>query len=287
MPRGGEMVKVDNLQKNYGGFKLNISMEAVEGRVTAVVGKNGAGKTTLIKAILGMIRPDGGSTEIFGISSDRLTAEEKLRIGVTLADSGFSNELSVEDVICILRKAYPSFNEELYRRLCKEERVDTKKQLRKLSTGMKTKIRVFNAITHKADFLVLDEPTAGLDVDARNHILDLLREFMEEDERRSILITSHIASDIENISDEIYLIDNGRILLHEETGNILDYYGVVKVRDEDYEDLDKQYILCSRKGSFGYECLTSAKQFYAENYPNAVVENSGIDDLIIMMTGGK
>ena len=142
------------------------------------------------------------------------------------------------------------------------------------------------AISHNAKFLILDEPTAGLDVFARDETLSLLREYMEKDESRSILISSHIATDLEGICDDIYLIDNGKVLLHEETDVLLDKYGILKVKEEEYEKLDKQYILKTKKQSYGYDCFTNEAGFYKENYPEIVVEKGGIDQLILMMTGG-
>lgn len=132
----------------------------------------------------------------------------------------------------------------------------------------------------------IDEPTAGLDVQARNDVLDILREYMAEDENRSIIITSHISSDIENLCDDVYLINDGRIILHEDTDIIVEQYGIVKVKEEQYEKLDKNYILKTKKECYGYACFVSSKVFYKENYPDITVENGGIDELILMMAGG-
>ena len=152
---------------------------------------------------------------------------------------------------------------------------------------MKAKLRVLVAISHKARLLILDEPTAGLDVEARNEILDLLRQYMAEDERRSIIISSHISTDLEGLCDDIYLIHDGKMLLHEEIDSIMSSYALVKIEEKDYEAIDKTYFLTTRKENFGYVCLTNQKQYYIENYPKLVVENGNIDELILMMTGGK
>ena len=133
----------------------------------------------------------------------------------------------------------------------------------------------------------IDEPTAGLDVEARNEILDLLREYAAEDESRTILITSHIASDLEHLCDDIYLIHGGKQLLHEETDVILEQYGLIKADEAQYAALDKEYLLGSRKEPYGYACLTNDRKYYEENVPGLVVERAGIDEVILMMTGGK
>lgn len=281
------MVKVDNLIKNYGDFRLEISLEIPAGTVTGIVGKNGAGKSTTIKAILGLIKPDGGHVTIKGKEANALTGREKASIGVALSDSGFSSYLRVEDVICILRKMYPNFDEDFFRSSCRAQGLPLHKQIKEFSTGMRAKLRVLAAISHKADLLILDEPTAGLDVQARNDILDLFREYLVKNDNCSILITSHISSDLENLCDDIYLIHDGKIVLHEDTDTILSEYALLKVDEDTYEKMDKSYILRTKKEHFGYVCFTNEKQFYAENYPGIVMENGSIDDLILMMTGGK
>ena len=281
------MVKVDNLIKNYGDFRLNVSLEIPDGTVTGIVGKNGAGKSTTIKAILGLIRPDGGSVTINGKEASKLTGDEKASLGAALSDSGFSTYLCIEDVIAILRKMYPTFDESFFRKNCESQRLSFHKKIKDFSTGMRAKLRVLVAISHKADLLIMDEPTAGLDVEARNEILDLLRQYLLEHEQCSILITSHISTDLEGLCDDIYLIHDGKIILHEDTDTILSNYAILKVDENTYRQIDKNYLLSTKRDSFGYTCFTSEKQYYAENYPGIVIENGNIDDLILMMTGGK
>ena len=281
------MVKVDNLVKTYGDFRLDISLEIPEGTVTGIVGKNGAGKSTAIKAILGLIRPDSGHVSINGKAASALTGSEKAAIGAALSDSGFSAYLRVKDILCILRKMYPAFDEALFTNYCHAQKLPMDKQVKDFSTGMRAKLRVISAISHRAELLIMDEPTAGLDVEARNEILDLLRQYLQENEKRSILLTSHISSDLEGLCDDIYLIHDGKLVLHEDTDTILSSYAVLKVDEETYEKLDRRFLLGTRRESFGYACFTNEKQFYMENYPGIVVENGSIDDLILMMTGGK
>ena len=160
------------------------------------------------------------------------------------------------------------------------------KKIKDFSTGMKRKLQVLAAISHGADFLILDEPTAGLDVLARDEMLTMLREYMET-EGRSILISSHISSDLEDFCDDIYMIDEGKIVMHEETDVLLNEYGLLKAREDQYEKLDKSYIIRSKKENFGYSCLTNEKQFYEENYPDVVIERGSIDELIMMMIRGE
>ena len=281
------MIILNNLQKNYKDFSLNVSIEVPSGTVTGLIGKNGAGKSTTIKAILGLIKPDGGEITVLGKTPRDFTAKDKEMLGVALSDSGFSMMLNLDDIIHMLRKLYQDFNEETFRRQCKEQDLPLDKTLKDYSTGMKAKLRVLVAMSHNAKLLVLDEPTSGLDVLARNEILDLLRDYLAQDSERSILISSHISSDLEGLCDDIYMIHDGKILLHEDTDTILGQYGILKVSEAEYQNLEKQYVLAAKKESFGYSCLTNEKQYFLENYPGIVVENGNIDDMIMIMLSEK
>ncbi len=280
------MVRVNNLVKNYGDFKLEVSLEIPDGAVTGIIGKNGAGKSTTIKAILGLIEPDGGSITIGGKEVSTLTLADKEKLGVALSDAGFSNYITLKDVICILRKMYPTFDESFFRKQCELQKLPLNKKLKDFSTGMRAKSRVLVAISHKANLLVMDEPTSGLDVGARNEVLDLLRDYLAANDECSILLTSHISSDLEGFCDDIYMINDGKVILHEDTDAILGRYGILKADEEAYDKLDKNYILSSKKTGFGYSCITNERQYYLDNYPGIVVENGNIDDLILLMTGG-
>lgn len=281
------MIIAKNLTKNYPGFSLNVSLELPEGRITGLVGKNGAGKSTVIKSILGLIRPDGGGITVLGKPADQLTSKEKQSLGVALSDSGFSGYLTVRSCARILEGLYDRFDKRAFLGMCARYGLPEDKLIQKFSTGMKAKLRVLVALSHEARLLILDEPTAGMDVEARGEILDMIREYLAAGENRSVLITSHIATDLEGLCDDIYLIHGGRILLHEDTDVILSDYGVLKMSREDYGRLDQRYLLSAGEAPFGWKCLTNQRRYYSENYPGMVVEKCGIDDLILGMTGGK
>ena len=280
------MITMKNVRKTYGTFQMDLSMEIPSGQITGLVGKNGAGKSTAIKLILGLTEAESGEISVFGKDIHQLSMAEKAQIGASLADSGFSTYLNIVDVQKILAKMYPNFDSTYFERGCRELRLPEKKRIREYSTGMRAKLRVLTALSHHAKLLIVDEPTAGLDVEARNYILDMLRAYMAEDEERSILITSHIASDLEHLCDDIYLIHNGILMLHEDTDVILEQYGVLKVSEEQFANLDQEYLLKTQKTSYGYACFTNHKDFYQENCPGIAVENGSIDELILIMTGG-
>ena len=280
------MIKMQDVRKQYKNFDFQISMEIPDGRITGLVGKNGAGKSTAIKLILGLTKPDGGKISVLGSEGGELSPKVKQRLGVSLAEAGFSKQLTVDDAKHILAKMYPSFDKDFFEAQCERLKLPMKKQIKEFSTGMKAKLRVLTAITHRAELLILDEPTAGLDVEARNEILDLLRDYVAEDEKRTILITSHIATDLEALCDDIILIHDGKLILHEDTDVILEQYGILKVNEAQYGELDQRAILKVQKENYGYACFTNDRQFYQENYPEIAVEKGGIDELILMMTGG-
>ena len=281
------MLKLTNLTKKYGDFTLDCTLEVKPGTVTGFIGANGAGKTTTFKALLGLVAADGGEIEIFGNRRKALTAEDRRRMGTVLAETGFSGELRIRQIARILKAMYPEFDETLFREKAKELSLPEDKQTKEFSTGMKAKLKVLCAICHKAELLVLDEPTAGLDVLARDQILDLLRAYIEEDENRSILISSHISGDLEQLCDDFYMIHNGRILCHEETDRLLSDYAVLKVSDADYEALDKSYLLRRQKEAYGWRVLTDQKRYYAENCPGMVIERITMDEFIMMMLKGE
>lgn len=281
------MLEINGLVKKYKDFTLNCSMKVEQGCITGLVGENGAGKSTTFKAALGLISYDSGDITLMGKEPSELTESEKQKIGVTLAESGFSGYLKVKDIIPVMAAMYPDFNRERFMSLCHKFSIPQDKYIKEFSTGMKAKLKVLAAITHNADFLLLDEPTTGLDVMAREGILNLLREYMEEDENRSILISSHISTDLEGLCDDIYIIHEGKIVLHEDMDNLLNEYGLIKADDSQYTKLDKEYILSVRRTPYGYDCLTDQGRFYKENYPDLVVENGSLDETITMMTGGK
>ena len=280
------MLKMEHVRKNYESFSLNCSLEVKSGYVTGLIGKNGAGKSTVFKMILGLIAKDSGTIRLFDKEMQTLNDKEKQQLGVVLSDSGFSGYLTIHDIIPILDHLYEHFDKSFFVKQIQRFRLPQNQKIKEFSTGMKAKLKILTAISHHAKFLLLDEPTAGLDVTARDELLDMLREFMEQDESRSILISSHISTDLEPLCDDFYMIDEGKIIFHEDTDILLSDYALLKVTPQQYTNMDKRYILKYKKEIYGYNCLTNQKQYYLENEPNIAVENGTIDDVITMMSGG-
>ena len=281
------MLKIKDLRKSYGTFELNCSMEIPAGCITGLVGSNGAGKSTTFKSVLGLISIDGGSIEVFEKEIHTWTKAEKQRMGVVLANGGFNTYLTMKDMETVLSRMYPRFDRAMFREYCRRYQLPADKRIKEFSTGMLAKAKILAAITHKADLLLLDEPTTGLDVLAREELLDMLRAYMEENEERTILISSHISTDLEGLCDDLYMIDNGEIVLHEEMYVLLGQYGILKVTQSQFDAMEKQYLLRVMKESYGYRCLTREKQFYMENYPNLALEKGNVDEVIAMMVKGE
>ena len=280
------MLKIEHLKKHYKNFSLDCSLNVIPGCVTGLIGQNGAGKSTTFKAVLGLISCDGGTVTVLGKDLKDFKAEDKENLGVALSDSGFSGYLTIKDIIPVLKNLYSNFDYSFFSEQVNRFQLPLDKKIKDFSTGMKAKLKVLVAVSHNAKLLILDEPTAGLDVVARDELLELLREFMERDEERSILISSHISGDLESLCDDIYMIHDGKIILHEDTDVLLSDYALLKVNDEQYETLDKQSILRTKREAYGYSCLTNQKQFYLDNYPKLAIEKGTIDGVITMMIRG-
>ena len=285
------MIEISNIKKNYQNFRLECSLNIAPGRITGIIGANGAGKSTLFKAILGLINLDEGQIKIFGKDSRKLDVHDKEKLGVVLAESGFSEYLKVKALVPILKNMYPDFDKDMFLNKCNNFNIPLNKMIKDLSTGTKAKLKVIVAISHNAEILILDEPTAGLDVITRNEVLDIIRTYMEE-EMRTVIISSHISSDVENLCDDIYMINDGKIILHEDMYKLLDLYGVIKANEEQYENLKsdtnyKNIILCCEKEKYGYKCITNDRKYIVDNYPEIVIEKGNIDELIMVLVKGE
>lgn len=285
------MIEISNIKKNYQNFRLECSLNIAPGRITGIIGANGAGKSTLFKAILGLINLDKGQIKIFGKDSRKLDVHDKEKLGVVLAESGFSEYLKVKALVPILKNMYPDFDKDMFLNKCNNFNIPLNKMIKDLSTGTKAKLKVIVAISHNAEILILDEPTAGLDVITRNEVLDIIRTYMEE-EMRTVIISSHISSDLENLCDDIYMINDGKIILHEDMYKLLDLYGVIKANEKQYENLKsdtnyKNIILCCEKEKYGYKCITNDRKYIVDNYPEIVIEKGNIDELIMVLVKGE
>lgn len=273
-------LELNGISKKYKDFSLqNVSFALPKGYVMGFVGQNGAGKTTTMKAILNMISYDG-EIKIFGEPATFSNVELKNRIGVVFDDIIFSEFFNAVQVGRFLKGIYKEWDTSAYNGFVKRFSLPPKKKIKDYSRGMKMKLQIATALSHNAELLILDEATSGLDPIVRSEILDMLMEFMQ-DENHSILLSSHILSDIERIADYITFIDRGKVLLCGEKTALLEQYGVLKCGADDVLTIDKADYVSIRKHSFGCEILVKNKAAAKTKYPDFVVDSATLEDIMI------
>ena len=237
------MLEINKLQKKYENFELNCSMKVEKGYITALVGENGAGKSTTFKALLGLIKPDGGEITIFGKKPLELTAKDRAKMGIVLTDSGFSGYLKVKDIIPVMESLYTEFEKSRFLDLCNKLDIPLNKSIKEFSTGMKAKLKVLCALTHKAKFLLLDEPTTYLDIYHQIEILEVVKS-LNEKYNITIVMVLHDLNQAINYSHNIVIMKNGNLIkqgkatevLNEQT--IKDVYNVSGyIHKEDNEEI--------------------------------------------------
>ena len=224
-------VEVKNLVKEYDKFKLGeINFEIPSGSIVGLIGENGAGKTTLIKSILNIINTNNGSINIFNKDNKQYEKVVKEDIGVVLDNMFFPENLKIKDINSIMKGIFKNWNSETFNKYLLEFKLDEKLIIKKLSKGMRKKLEIATAISHEPKLLILDEPTSGLDPVVRSEVLDIFMDFIQ-DEEHSILLSTHITSDLEHIADKIIFINDGKIVLDKSRDELLDNYGVLKCDD--------------------------------------------------------
>lgn len=280
-------IKVKNLNKKYEGFELkNISFEIPEGSIVGLIGENGAGKTTTIKSILNIIKSEG-EIQVFGKNIKQNEKEIKSKLGVVLDDSFLSEYLTPKKINSIMKNFYNTWDKKLFENYIKIFKLPENKMIKDFSSGMKMKLKIATAISHKPQILILDEPTSGLDPIVRNEILDIFRQFIAGDEKRSILISTHITTDLEHISDYIMFIKNGEITLNLPTSEILENYGIIKCDEKDFSKIAKEDYEYYRKEKYQYEVLVNNKKMIKSKYGISTIDKASIEDIMLFYIKGE
>lgn len=273
-------LQISNLSKHYKDFSLkNISFDLPCGAIMGLIGENGAGKTTTIKAILNMIKIDGGQILIFG--KDHIACEQKIKeqVGIVLDKGFFYEEITPEEICLIMLKTVKAFDKAKFYEYLKLFELPSK-PIKSLSRGMLVKLKIAIALSRPARLLILDEPTSGLDPVVRTEILDLLREFVQ-DEEKSILISSHITSDLEQIADYISYINNGELVFCQNKDSLLEQYGILRCEQSELSLIDKSLIVGTRKNQFNIEALIKNKAALKRAYPELTVDKATIDEIML------
>lgn len=269
-------ISVENLTKKYEHFTLDkLNLKVPTGSVVGLVGANGAGKTTLIKLLLGIIKKDSGNINIIN----------KENIGIVLDDAFLPELLKINDINKIMKNIYKNWDEQAFQEYLKKFNLTNNMTIKSLSKGMKKKLEIATSLSHKPKLLILDEPTSGLDPIVRGEVLDLFREFMESDDH-SILISSHITSDLENIADYIVLINEGKIILNKSIIDITDNYGIVHCNKEMFDKL-KEKAINYRKNKYDYEVLIDNKKELKNKFKDINIDKASIDEMMYLQVRGE
>ena len=280
-------IEIKNVTKKYDGFLLDkISFDVPAGSIVGLIGENGAGKTTTIKSILNIIKSEG-TVKIFNKDINQNEKEIKQNIGVVLDDSFLSTYLTPKYINSVMKEFYKNWDEEKYNKLLKQFGLPSDKLIKDFSSGMKMKLKIATAISHNPKLLILDEPTSGLDPVVRNEILDIFRKYIEEDETRSILLSSHITTDLEHISDYIIFIDRGKIILNVPTNELLENYGIIKCSKEEFAKISEDDYISYRKSKYQYEVLTSDKNKIKKKYNISSIDKPSIEDIMLFYIRGE
>ena len=276
------VLEINNITKDYKKFKIdNISFNLPKGYIMGFIGANGAGKTTTIKLILNMIKRDSGEIKVFGLDNIREEERIKEQIGVVFDECYYLEDWTLNDVEKAVSMFYKNWNSSIYEKYLKEFNLARDNKVKDLSIGMRMKLMIAVSFSHEAKLLILDEPTSGLDPVARDEFLDILRDYIE-DEEKSVIFSSHITSDIEKIADYITYINNGKIIFTGEKDEFLEKYCIIKGGKEDITESQKKEIIGLRIHSTGFEGLIELKKAVGFS-SKVIIEKASLDEIMIYM----
>lgn len=280
------ILQVENLTKQYEGFQLNhVSFDLPKGTIMGLIGENGAGKSTTINAILDLIKKDDGTVTFWG---QELASSKQLKegIGVVFDGINFYETLTPAKVGKISGSAYKQWDEYLYQDYLKRFGLPLDKEIKTLSKGMKMKLCIAVALSHKPKLLILDEATSGLDPVMRDDILDVFLDFVQ-DENHSILMSSHITTDLEKVADYITFIHQGKVLFCKTKDELRYKYGIIRCGAAAFDQIDKSEILAYRKEDYQWNVLVADKEKTRKRYKAAVVDDATIDDILLLYVKGE
>jgi len=285
------ILEVQNLSKQYknSDFRLNdISFSVPSGTIMGFVGENGAGKTTTIGCILGTLIKDGGAIKIFGQEQADGAPHVRDDIGVVYDSNHIPDHfnLSATQVASAMGHIYTNWDMGLFNEYMKKFNLPDKRKIKTFSRGMTMKLGLALALARHPKLLVLDEATAGLDPIVRDEVLEVLMDFVQ-DENNSILISSHITTDLEKIADYITFIHDGHIVFSEKKHELIDNYGIMRCKLAQFEEIDKADILTHRKRDFQVDVLVTDKQAAAKKYSGTAIDNATIDEIMLMLVKGE
>ena len=281
-------IEIRNLVKNYGDkFTLGeINLDIPSGIIIGLIGENGAGKTTLIKSILNIIRSDKGNIKIFEKDIKINESEIKENIGVVLDNMFFPELLMPKDINSIMKDIYKNWDEQLFNKYLSEFKLKNNQSIKSMSKGMRKKLEIATALSHHPKLLILDEPTSGLDPVVRNEVLDIFLDFIQ-DEEHTILLSTHITSDLEHIADKIIFINQGKVVLDQSRDDLLDNYGILKCDVDKFDTISKDDIIAYKKNKYDYEILINDINKIKKKYKDFIIDKITLEELMVLMIKGE
>ena len=276
-------LELRDICKRYEDFTLDhVSFSVPMGSIMGLIGENGAGKSTTINLVLGLIGLDSGEIAVLGENGPAVLPKVKAQLGVVLDEAGFPDCMTARQVGKMLRLAYPNWQQKTYDGYLARFGLPPQKPLKDYSRGMKMKLGIAAALSHDAKLLILDEATSGLDPVVRDEIIDMLLEFIQ-DEQHAVLLSSHITSDLEKVCDYVTFIHRGKVLYSEEKDALLERMCILKCTQEQLKEIDRRAIHGVRRGAFGVEALAER----ARLPDGCVTDRATLDDIIVYVTKGE
>ena len=276
---------ISGLTKTYKDFMLNrVSFSVPRGSIVGLIGENGAGKSTTINAVLGLIQKEAGSICVLG--KEQLDNEIKEQIGVVYDGNNYPEIFSARKLNRVMKAIYHSWEEHTFLNLLKKFSLPVDKPIKQFSKGMKMKLAIAVALSHNSKLLILDEATSGLDPVIRDDILDILLDFAQ-DETHSILISSHITTDLEKIADYIVFIHEGQVVFSKLKDELIEQYGIIKCGAAQFEALDKSDIIVYRKMDYEWQVLVADRAAMKKKYPKTLIDSVSIDEIMLLYVKGE
>ena len=274
-------IEIKGVTKKYDGFTLdNISFDVPKGSIMGFIGQNGAGKTTTIRSLLNITSIDQGEIKLLGLDHIKDENNIKKRIAVVFDEMPFHDVFTTKDMAKVFEGLYPDWDNDAYNKYIERFQLPVKKKIGQFSKGMKMKLQIACALSHNAELLVMDEATTGLDPVVRDEILHIFMEYLQDGER-SILMSSHITSDLEKIADSVTFIDKGKLLISGYKDEILESHGILKCDKKELSDLDPEDIISVRTNSFGAEVMVSDRESASHKYSGAIIDPASLDDIML------
>lgn len=274
-------IEISGITKKYDGFTLdNVSFNVLKGSIMGFIGQNGAGKSTTIRSLLGITKINSGEIRLLGLDHIKDETQIKKRIAVVFDELPFHDIFTAKDMSKIFGGIYPQWNDAQYKKYLERFELPLRKKIGDFSKGMKMKLQIACALSHNAELIIMDEPTSGLDPVVRDEILRIFMEYLEDGER-SILMSSHITSDLEKIADCVTFIDHGRILLSGYKDELLETHGVLKCSKEQLSGIDPSDIVSTRVNSFGAEVMVSDRESASYKYSGMLLEPTTLEEIML------